>query len=424
MKRPHILILVCSYWILVAFPTSHPITTSGGYTGAPLDSFCTTCHQDQNQNIIGDADILGLPPYVFKNETYPLAITVKAAKESAYRAGFQLVALESDLSNAGILINNSEFSVLKVAGGKRYLGHNPALIFNGDTAVHWQELWQIEENDEGTLTLYLAAMLGSGDQGNGNDRAIFKSFSTELRDSTAGVWATASITNSLFCAEATKATIEIRDYGGVSPIKFLWDTGDTSRIIMDVSPGTYHYMVTDALGNMHADSIVLQPNTREKIDSVEIIQNANQLYTVKVFDENITDVFVYFLTNEETSFIDSSQNAIFENIPGGNYLLYAQNDTGCTTDTLSVVLDVSTSTMDNLYPAIEIAIHPNPATDFILVSSSQPHTEYTITDLNGHPMAATTSQNNRIDISNLSSGIYILYVHAKNKSGSKLFIKI
>jgi hypothetical protein len=424
MKRRYIILLIFAYWGLVAFPTSHPITTTGGYTGAPLDSFCTTCHQDQNQNLEGDAIIKGIPPYVFHNETYPITIEVTSRAGSVHQAGFQLLALEADLSNGGELINNSENSVRKVAGGKRYLGHNPAVRFENDTLVSWPQLWKIEDNDDGFLTLYLAAMLGSGNAGNRNDRAIFKSFTTEVRDSTEAIWAFSEIVSSEACADSTRATLKINDYGGISPISYQWNTEDSTAIIENIGPGTYHYTVTDIALNSFVDSVTVTPIPTSKIDSINIILQNDQLFTIEIIGSALSDDYYYYYKNIDLAVQDSSQNPIIENLPSGKFKIWAKSQPGCTTDSIEIVLDINTRIDDLPLNIFDFDIFPNPVSEVLYIKSSIKDADFYLSNIKGQSQQVNADSNNSINVDNLSSGIYILSLIKEKDKSSKIFIKI
>lgn len=63
----------------------------------------------------------------------------------------------------------------------------------------------------------------------------------------------------------------------------------------------------------------------------------------------------------------------------------------------------------------EIAIYPNPATDIVTVSVKE-NTEVSVVDIMGRVVKkqTVTKENNRVDISELSSGIYIFTIGSNN----------
>jgi len=71
--------------------------------------------------------------------------------------------------------------------------------------------------------------------------------------------------------------------------------------------------------------------------------------------------------------------------------------------------------VEEISNALNVSVYPNPAADFITISSSQSLSEqaYTIFDASGKVVktGVLQSNENRIDISNFSNGLYLLFVN-------------
>jgi hypothetical protein len=71
---------------------------------------------------------------------------------------------------------------------------------------------------------------------------------------------------------------------------------------------------------------------------------------------------------------------------------------------------------------VDFNIYPNPSSDFIKFSSSEKiYSEIYIYDLLGNTLKVLNNSDNRIDVSDLKSGIYILSTNTENNSIFKRF---
>ncbi len=61
------------------------------------------------------------------------------------------------------------------------------------------------------------------------------------------------------CRNEDDGVISIFVNGGTAPYSIIWNNGDTSSSITGLTPGTYTYVVTDALGCSKSGSITLEP---------------------------------------------------------------------------------------------------------------------------------------------------------------------
>jgi hypothetical protein len=73
---------------------------------------------------------------------------------------------------------------------------------------------------------------------------------------------------------------------------------------------------------------------------------------------------------------------------------------------------------------IDIQFLPNPANDLVHYTCSEPTTSVNVYDICGKQLSVPPSQNNSIDISNLSSGIYIAEIGTKSFHHRQRFVKL
>ena len=73
----------------------------------------------------------------------------------------------------------------------------------------------------------------------------------------------------------------------------------------------------------------------------------------------------------------------------------------------------------------DLVIYPNPAKDMVTVSSSIPlnNAKYTIYDITGKQILNASLKSNTINVSKLSTGIYVLKITVDGKSKTQKIIK-
>ena len=241
--------------LFIAFSGSHP-TGPNGYTGAPGDGVCSQCHGSQSSIIDGDITINGLPATVSPNTTYNLTITNSITSGNPMRTGFQVVAInDANNANAGDWTNNSSNSSLKTASGKEYFGHQPAVMFNGNTSISWDADWTSPATNM-DVTLYAVANLANG-SGSGGDRIKFIQANTSVMG--AGNPLICDIFNDVgvSCFGAEDGSAEVLITGGQSPFNILWDNGEVTAIATNLDGGTHTVMVTDDTNMTCTQTIVI-----------------------------------------------------------------------------------------------------------------------------------------------------------------------
>jgi hypothetical protein len=243
--------------ILSSVSSLHPITAVGGYTGAPGDSLCASCHGGSNPNLDGSISIQGVPSVVSPNETYPLTITVSNPNGNAVRAGFQIVALQGNNTNAGSFSNNSNNSQFRVASGKTYLGHAPAVNFGASNEISWTVDWTAPAsaaNNE--ITFYGGSIIANGNGSTSGD--IFRTTSVPV-SLQASDPLTVEIINIVEpdCSFTNEGSAEADPSGGTPPYQYLWSNGQTTRVATSLFSDNYTVTVTDSDNNTVTASVFI-----------------------------------------------------------------------------------------------------------------------------------------------------------------------
>jgi hypothetical protein len=143
-----------------AFSTGPP----AGVTGAPGELTCTSCHTGPANT--GQFTIEAPASYT-PGQTASITVRHTTSDTSRRIWGFQLTALTSDNTRAGVLQNPGTLSVLNNDGpgnSRQYIQHNLESNFSGQAGgASWTFSWVAPSTDVGPVTLYAA-----GNQGNNN----------------------------------------------------------------------------------------------------------------------------------------------------------------------------------------------------------------------------------------------------------------
>jgi len=261
MKKISVYFLTIVLSILFLGNSNNP---PNGYTGAPGDSMCSSCHnQGGSGNINGSLEILGLPSSINAGQTYTITLKINNTSSPlslAVRGGFQLVALDQSNSNVGTFSSPSSNSTLTSSGGKIYWEHSPFKNFSGGSSLSWTVNWQAPANAQGQMvTLYSAAILANGNSSSSGDLMVSSQASGSLPGPPP---LSASISNSknVSCFDGNDGSISVTAMNGLPPYNFDWSNGQTSATANGLSAGNYSVTVSDQLGaSVVLNRLVTQP---------------------------------------------------------------------------------------------------------------------------------------------------------------------
>jgi len=243
--------------IYFGFSTSHPTSITGGYTGAPNDNVCISCHTPGG-SLDGMVEISGLPSSVEANMTYPLTVTITNTQGSAVRAGFQMVSLKANLANGGTFSvpateNNA---VVKTVALKSYVGHQPAKNFSANVATFDVE-WTAPASADGDITLYVGAMIANGANGNSNDKFVAANVSTVLGTGVDPLMGSFSNIAPTSCFDSNDGTATINVTGGSGNYDYQWSNGESTATAIMLPGGENSVTVTDDNNNQIVEIVTI-----------------------------------------------------------------------------------------------------------------------------------------------------------------------
>ncbi|MEM1217612.1 MAG: choice-of-anchor V domain-containing protein, partial [Bacteroidota bacterium] len=223
------------------------LNTPNGYSGAPGDGTCATCHST-NSAATGEIQISGLPPAVLPGQTYPLSLEV-SANVNFLTTGFQLTVLDNNLQNAGDLSETfpDMTTSTQPGSGWEYLKHEYGASV-GFNSHFWNFTWQAPSTlPPGTaIRFYASTAMCNGDQGATNDVVATKTQTTFFQSIPLALNVSIEETQPITCSGQNNAVLSISQFGGLAPYTYQWSNGANTPSISNVSPGFYEVEVTDA----------------------------------------------------------------------------------------------------------------------------------------------------------------------------------
>ncbi|NNF33033.1 MAG: T9SS type A sorting domain-containing protein [Saprospiraceae bacterium] len=418
MKYSYLFLILTATILLLGNSSQHPTTPNGGYTRAPLDGACTECHRNANNNLSGSFEVIGIPEITIAGQSYELSVLIKNPENDAVRAGFQLVGLESDLSNAGEWRSEDEKTLIKRARQRNYIGHSPAKEFDNDRITEWIVEWTPGNNDDGDNTIYGAAMIGNGADGNQGDRSIFRLWNTTtyLPEDTLIVDIKIDRPISL-CRDTMDGLLSVKIQGGIPPYGYVWSTSDTTSILDSLSQGAYAVTITDSIGQISISEVELPTPAPLEITSINVSDVTNMSMVdgkIEVFPTGGNDPYKIMWFNVDS--IESiGTGPSISNLDQGLYYALIEDFTGCSisSDTVTILLNTSVEEIDQTQNSAKI--YPNPATDYIIIENDYLIDQVKIYDRTGKLVTTKRPVEYRTKLNlDLKDGVYFVSITTRS----------
>ncbi len=221
---------------------------------------------------------------------------------------------------------------------------------------------------------------------------------------------TASVSVNKPCFNLNNSIMGAHAIGGVAPYTYIWSNGARTPFMGRYPSGTYTVTITDALNNSASATGVVEVyrNTVSQTNGMLTANQAGASYT----------------------WLDC--NNANQPIAGANAQSYTPTVSGCYALRISINGCVDTSSSINMTvtgirekaSANSYQIFPNPANNFIQITSTEQITSLSISDITGKEIHYIQNNTERVDISHLVKGIYFMNLTFKNGGTStEKFIK-
>lgn len=188
----HVLRWFIGILVFAAFVAAFSGGPRPGFTGAPGEPTCTSCHWgfQVNPDDRGRVRLEGLPIGYIPAERYLLKLLVTHPDPDRQRWGFQLTALtnpgddpvgeflvvEGDLGWADPMRTRREIG--GPGGRRQYMSHTSGstLVFPKSGGDHWRIAWKAPMSGVGGVTFYAAGNAANGDRAPTGDKIFTASF--------------------------------------------------------------------------------------------------------------------------------------------------------------------------------------------------------------------------------------------------------
>jgi hypothetical protein len=213
----------------------------------------------------------------------------------------------------------------------------------------------------------------------------------------------------VICAGQSTGSITLSVNGATAPVTFAWSNGATGAVNNNLLAGTYSVTVTDAASCVLTQSI-------EITEPPAIIITIDTIAPVQDFDSGLIHItasggvppYIYLWTfpNGGSSNLEDLDNL---DMPG-NYTLAVTDAAGCIVSMDSIVVPLNVA-VDPVEKFKVVRIYPVPAEDVVIIDMENPIEEAFISGLDGRLYKRITNlATNKLDVSYLTSGLYILRV--------------
>jgi len=204
---------------------------------------------------------------------------------------------------------------------------------------------------------------------------------------------------------------------GYPGAKYLWSTGDTSRVIEIRNSGTYWVNVDAGPNCQGTDQIQVNIDPLPQANGISYVRNGNSYQFYAAGTVGVTG-YMWLFSDGSTS-IDPNPVKTIEGDLYVRLVLFNQ----CGTDTVQLGWPL---TVSNVVDENTISVFPNPASDYINVRTGDAAVKQLVIINSVGAVVSTVdvadgSQEHRINTAHLPAGNYILRVHAEAGIVNKQF---
>jgi hypothetical protein len=203
------------------------------------------------------------------------------------------------------------------------------------------------------------------------------------------------------------------DYVPVSNLtleSIVWSTGDTSLITNLTASTELSYIALDTLGCVvYSDTLsaVIGDVPFQPLITVNGTTLSTQDYPQLQWFENGQPV------------LNATNDTLQISLPSSSFFtVTAMSPSGCTNESLPYNPSLGIATNSN-----DLSLFPNPAEDFIQLNLSQQITAIRVFDINAKQLTVSVFDGNKMNISQLESGVYFVNVATETSSYCLKFIK-
>lgn len=199
------------------------------------------------------------------------------------------------------------------------------------------------------------------------------------------------------------ATLSVDSLSGY---KYLWSNGDTTATIQINEAGRYSVVAIED-EECYSESEDFYINVHPLPDTSVTVNN--NILTATDTTQNLS--YQWIDCQNGNAPISGAVNSTFEPTENGEYAVILTNSNGCL-DTSACHIISTLDVKNNPLLDRQITLYPNPTSDNIVIQTDLETKNIVVLDLQGKKLIESTSK--QIDLSKLSSGIYLIKVELPN----------
>ena len=208
--------------------------------------------------------------------------------------------------------------------------------------------------------------------------------------------------------------------GGHENFSFIWNNGETTPSITNLSAGTYAVTVTDALGCSSSDAVSFtQP------DSMNVSIVLSNTIDTKVYGKAVANVtggtpqYSFFWSTGDTT-----ETMVYST--AGTYAVTITDSKGCSQTSSTQISEPTTTGVAGLND-VAFEVYPNPATTSVAVELDNNNAEGTLLEMKNILGQTLITQNvsttqTQLNLSNFANGVYFVTLTRGQHSSVKQIV--
>lgn len=222
------------------------------------------------------------------------------------------------------------------------------------------------------------------------------------------------IVNNILCFGMSNGQVSLEITGGEITNLPIWNTGDTNRVLSNLSSGTYFYSISDSYGCEYFDSVtVVEP---EKLISTIDIRNQTETefgsINVSVFGG--TSPYNYIWNTGDTT-----EDLV--NLTPNFYESLIEDQNGCMVSVNGVLEYEESNLSVSEIEVNDFTLYPNPSNGrVVIVSGKDDDCNLSVVNTTGQIENFNKTFTKEVTLENLSTGLYLVTVDGVTK---KLIVK-
>jgi hypothetical protein len=220
--------------------------------------------------------------------------------------------------------------------------------------------------------------------------------------------------NNVLCFGMSNGQVSLEITGGEMTNLPIWNTGDTTRVLSNISSGTYFYSISDSYSCEYFDSVTV--GEPEKLIATIDIRNQTETELGSINVSVFGGIAPYeYIWNTG----DTTEDLI--NLTSNFYELLIEDQNGCKVSTNGVLEYEENNLSVSEIDVNDFTIYPNPSNGRVVITSGKDDDcNLSVVNATGQIENYNKTFTKEVTLENLSTGLYLVTVDGVTK---KLIVK-